>query len=339
MEWFIIITLAVAAAGALIAVAVKHFNRRRAYSQTPLSTVKEMEEGRVKLEGQAVAFGEPIQSPMSGAPCVYYKFLVEEKRQVRDGDIVTRDRHGRRRSSGTATTRDVWDTVIDDTRYTECGIKDSTGTASLDMHDADPHLSTKKLNTGLLSGCPAEVQRRLEERYGRSTKGVMFSKSMRFRESVILEGDQILVVGYAKKSPKQRPVIGRDPKLPLLISDRSEAATLRHHAFMSAGSVLGAVAIVAGAAWLLMDMESRKKEHLAGAKLAAPAPAPAAERPRPRSSSRARSVGNPMLRPRNRRRRPLQRSGLSATCARQSRPIRRLAPPPCAGSTWSTRNP
>src|SRR4051812_36447187 len=93
--------------------ALRNTKRVRLIDETPTSTVRQLTPGLAEVAGRVVALGRRLEAPMSGCPCVYYHFQVQE-----------------RRSSGRS---GHWVTVIDDRKIIEFGVDDGTGTALVDL--------------------------------------------------------------------------------------------------------------------------------------------------------------------------------------------------------------
>jgi hypothetical protein len=87
--------------------------RMRAIGDTPLSKVGELREGLGKVRGQVVGQEEPLVSPLSKTPCLYYRFKVEEQRSR----VVS---HGPRGGSHVQT---YWHSVIDDKKAVRCAVE------------------------------------------------------------------------------------------------------------------------------------------------------------------------------------------------------------------------
>jgi hypothetical protein len=158
-------------------------NRKRArlLADTPVTKVAELAFGPAQVQGRVVALAEPMVAPLSGKPCVYYCFTVEEKRTVRHGLFHTSSH---------------WKTVIDDARSIAWGVADDTGTANLDLGGAELILKPgTQFRSGFWNDAPPTLERVLNERYGRSSKGLLFNKGMRYSETLIEPGDDLLVLG------------------------------------------------------------------------------------------------------------------------------------------------
>jgi hypothetical protein len=90
-------------------------NRKRAklIASTAIVKVAELSGGQAKVQGQVLGLGDPLAAPLSGRPCVYYRFQVEEKKM----------RHGPPPHGGGS----YWKTIINDVQSIPCGLDDGTG--------------------------------------------------------------------------------------------------------------------------------------------------------------------------------------------------------------------
>ncbi|MEJ2115410.1 MAG: hypothetical protein P8X88_05040, partial [Gammaproteobacteria bacterium] len=77
-DWFLLIALFIAALICLFA-ALRSFHRARLIEDMPTSKIRSCPQGYVELCGTAKLMDGPdIHAPLSGQPCVWYSFSVEE---------------------------------------------------------------------------------------------------------------------------------------------------------------------------------------------------------------------------------------------------------------------
>ena len=57
------------------------WRRERTIEDTPASRVRSMALGRVALQGKAVPWVSDLLAPLSGVPCCWYRYRVEEERR------------------------------------------------------------------------------------------------------------------------------------------------------------------------------------------------------------------------------------------------------------------
>jgi hypothetical protein len=189
-------------------------NRKRAklIAGTLLSHVADLGAGRAKVQGWVVTFSEPLTAPLSGRPCVYYRFQVEEKRT---------HYHGPHGGGGSH-----WKSVIDDVQSIPCGLDDGTGVAGLNLPEAELVLSPgTQSRSGFLNDAPPQLERVLNDWYGRSSKGLIFNKGMRYTETLIEEGDDLLVLGTVQATPGGTWQFAKGDG-PYIVSDKNQAVLL-----------------------------------------------------------------------------------------------------------------
>ena len=77
-DWFLLTILLVAAGMCLLA-ALRLFHKARLIEDTPTSKIRSSTQGYVELHGTAKWMeGPEIHAPLSGQPCVWYSYSVEE---------------------------------------------------------------------------------------------------------------------------------------------------------------------------------------------------------------------------------------------------------------------
>jgi hypothetical protein len=244
----IILLIGGALSAVLLAAAGKSRRRLHLVEETPLSTVAGVKNGRVKLSGQAVALGPLLQSPMTGIPCIYYRFTVREKRVLVK---ETRAHFSGKPGETTRTTETVWQDVVEDRQNTECGLRDQTGLAEINLHEAEVNLGSKsRFKTSRMSGCPPELQRMLRERYGKISQVSLFAQPLLCEETALKQGDPMLVLGEVRLRPGKSPLIAKPHSESLLVSDRGDAEMRRHYRLAALISAIGSGATAIGTSYL-----------------------------------------------------------------------------------------
>ncbi|MBI4616654.1 MAG: hypothetical protein HY720_23790 [Planctomycetes bacterium] len=235
----VVIGTAFAGGGVLLGFLSRGYRTKvRRIEETPTSEIRNVRPGLAEIRGRIKAGGEPLASPLSGKPCVYYDFKVEE---------LHRRRSGRRGGSSTQ-----WRTVVRDRQTAPFWVDDGTGQAEVEIEKADLILAADAhARSGFLQDAPPELEGMLRERYGRSSQGLIFNKTMRYSETILEEGDDLFVLGTAVRDAGARPrfVKGDDA---FVVSDSDEASvlsSLRSSAMATAilGVVLGLGGVVAAA--------------------------------------------------------------------------------------------
>lgn len=189
--------------------AIKNNQKKsQALADAPLVMIDELGAGLHKIKGKVRAQERPLRSPLTKKKCVYFRFHVEELRTHSHG------KHG---------TSSSWVTVVDDKQWIDLTIEDKTGTIEIDLAKAEVTLTTKGFtSSGSFEGASDELEDLMRTRYGKSTKGWIFNKSMRYTESYLRDGDRVLVVGDVKKPKGFSPEFTKGEH-PLLVTDMEEA--------------------------------------------------------------------------------------------------------------------
>jgi hypothetical protein len=231
MQNFPLIITIVGIAGALGLVwyGFRGWKRYTLITGTETSRISGILGGLAEINGTVVSMGEELlESPYSGIPCVYYRFKVEEQRH---------------RSAGRRGGSTYWATVINDREYAKCGVDDGTGTIVVDLEKADLVLDRDAHATsGLFSAAPPEMEEVLNSRYGRSSKGFIFNRRMRFHETILEPGDEVYVLGDVTVTGDGEWRITKQEH-PLIVSDRGEHGASRRFFWQAILSWLGATAI------------------------------------------------------------------------------------------------
>ena len=229
--------LASAAAAVLLGLAVAALLRRRRILATPTAAIGSAAGGLVELHGHVRPLAT-LTAPYSGAPCVYYRFRLAERRGTGKRRRTVVLRHGEAREpflvddgSGLALVRpDGATLVLDRARHA----------SSVTLRDATPELA---------SFCA---------RVGVDPTGLFgFNRALTLEESFLGVDDEVFVLGHARllgpvearQSGARLAVSGG--KGDLLVGDGDEArvtsALLRRGLGLLAGAV--ALGVVSAAVW------------------------------------------------------------------------------------------
>jgi len=208
---FFVVGLIVALVEALVIYRALHNGRRaRLIARTAALEVNRLDDGPAKVRGHAVALSGALTAPLSGQACIYYRFRAEEQR-----------RHAGPHGGGA-----YWKTVVDDAQSVPCGVDDGTGIAAVRLDEAELILARdREARSGFWNSAPPELEAMLRQRYGRSSQGWIFNKTMRYSETLIEEGDNLLVVGTAEATPGGNWQLVRGEG-PLIVTDRGERSLL-----------------------------------------------------------------------------------------------------------------
>jgi E3 Ubiquitin ligase len=218
----------------LVYLTIKFRNRLKLIEAAPLCTADQLRTGLAKMRGKIVSLvdeDDMLISPLTKTLCVYYKFVVEEQRTR----TVSTGRGMR--------TETYWHPVITDIQAVHSAVKDKTGEAVVDLKMAEITLTQScQAKTGLFSSAPKGLERRLQQLYGFSTKGFIFSKSLRYSEMVIEEGVKVFVVGDVK-ARKDGSSSFRKGENPLLVTDKNEQELVSHFKWRFTAALIGAIVV------------------------------------------------------------------------------------------------
>lgn len=184
----------------------KYSKRYRIILNTETSRITTLKKGFYEIKGKIALLNEKLTSPLSKAPCVYFKFKVEEQR-----------------SSGKSS---HWHTIIKDEKYVRFGVQDTSGMAYIEAEGAKLIVNKDdKGSTGIFNKATTELEAALKM-YGKTSNGWIFDKTLKYEETYLSEGDDLYVLGEVMEMEGYYPVIKKG-KLPFLISDKSEESMLR----------------------------------------------------------------------------------------------------------------
>lgn len=152
--------------------------KKRLIENIPTSTVRGMAVGLVEVKGKAVCIEQPLISYFAKAPCVFFRYQVEELR-----------------SSGKSSR---WVTIASYSSTNYFYLEDETGKVAVDPQGAELHLRVDRQFSNSWSGQgKAELLSGLAGLGLTSTSFLGFSKSLRCSETYIAPGDFIYVMGNA----------------------------------------------------------------------------------------------------------------------------------------------
>jgi hypothetical protein len=104
--FFVVGLIVVLVEAMVIRCALRNGRRARLIARTAALEVSRLDQGPAKVRGHAVALTGALTAPLSGRPCIYYRFRAEEQR-----------RHAGPHGGGA-----YWKTVVDDAQSVPCGV-------------------------------------------------------------------------------------------------------------------------------------------------------------------------------------------------------------------------
>lgn len=204
----------------------------------PTTSIGDLRGGLVEVKGRVRSLGRSLQSPLTGKPCVYYEFLVEERQTSHRG------------SGSSSTTSERWRNRVKDRQKVPCEVDDGSGSVRVDLGKAELLLHE---DTGGRSGFlndPSPAFEAAMARYGERTTGLFMNKTLRYRETYVEEGDSLYVLGHHRGGQ-----ITKGPDGVLVVSDKGEAGALDDVKSKALWFTIGAgVAAVVGVAWVVVAL-------------------------------------------------------------------------------------
>ena len=170
---------------------------------TPIGSLKP---GPVEIRGRVSSSVSPALSPWAQKPCVFYHFHVEERH--------SRTRNGR--------TRTYWVDRINDRRSDPFQVEDETGSVDIIPGEGEFQINADHFtSSGTFNDAPENLRVLLNNRYGQNTQGLIFNKTLRYRESILEKGDAIYIFGEVKQKDGKLVIVAGE--IPLIISENGEA--------------------------------------------------------------------------------------------------------------------
>ena len=190
--------------------------RKRLIESIPTSTIRSLALGLVEISGQAEPEDRLLSSPFSGLPCVFYSYAVEER--------VGSGKHTR------------WEPIAKGTSEQPFFVRDTTGRVLVVPFGAELILQEEHIvRNDWLGALPPTTVAGLQ-RLGITTERWLGSKTLRCRESFILQDEQVYVLGTAHEQRDAGDLIENSARLYIgssrdhtyIISDRTEKDLLSH---------------------------------------------------------------------------------------------------------------
>ena len=164
-------TLAIWAFGGAVAAAgagVIQWQRARAFEDTPTSRVRSAAQGYVEFSGHARALpGDPVISPLTHRPCVWFQYRVEERM---------------------ATRRSGWVTVDEGTSDAIFALDDNTGRVVVDPQGAQVSAVARTVWYGNDAGTPPALRTPW-------WAGGSIGNRYRYSERILFDGQPLSAVG------------------------------------------------------------------------------------------------------------------------------------------------
>lgn len=185
MESMLFVAVSVGAAVVIVSRWFQHRRRDKVQARALLSRASVMSIQRaLEKPGQLVKiYGElryaeepPLISPLSKRGCAYFQTIVKEHKG-----------------------NETWVEILEEQRrHTRCWIDDGSGTALIELAQASVvvHLD-KNYRSGSFKDAQVELEAFLRS-HNMSSQGMLFNKTLSYREGVLEEGEKIVVCGRSK---------------------------------------------------------------------------------------------------------------------------------------------
>ena len=169
----------------------------------PISSISYIHEGPTEIRGKVKVQEDVLVSPWGKKRCVYYKFEVDqEESENRSSEYVREE------------------------QSLPFIVQDDSGQVNVDDQGAVFELKLDKNNSsGMFKSPPPKLVELLKTRYGKKVKGLIFNKSLTFRETAIELNDEVYVFGTAirEETSHNETYCLKKGKMPLIITDKGGA--------------------------------------------------------------------------------------------------------------------
>ena len=150
---------------------------RRAMKSVPLMRVDQLQPGgKVRVAGRAELI-QPAYAPLTGRPCAYWRVVVRERRGG------SRNRH--------------WKTIIDEHGgadfFVHC-LQSGARALVRPLHVHPLLVQDGRFSSGFLNDAMPHLDAFLAQR-GYSSEGLLFNKTMEYREGIVEQGELVAVMG------------------------------------------------------------------------------------------------------------------------------------------------
>jgi hypothetical protein len=205
-----LLLIIVVALGTFLGLAL-YFSRdariKRAIRNAALETTRDFQDRTIgKIQGTVRYLDEPLEAPLSARPCAYYEALVEEYR-----------------SNGKSGS---WHEIICERKGQDFLLEDEAGVARISMHGAEVAVvKDSHHRSGTFNAATPELEAFLAK-HGRSSKGWVFNKNLRYKEGVLEAGEIVAAYGLGTREPDPDPRAAtggyRDQAMRLVLSGNAE---------------------------------------------------------------------------------------------------------------------
>ncbi len=206
--------------------AARAWRTARLISSTPPTAISALTAGLHEVQGAVHGEGS-LTAPMSQRPCLYWRFLIEQRRQNK------------------------WETLVDRKASVPCWLDDGGGRLELDVPSADVILSKAEHATGGIFGVPSAELTRVLEALGDNPPNLQ-GPYVRYREELITDGDRLHAVGTVVQVEETWRL--RSEGDVHVLSDRDEGEVVRYEERMALRWAGAAVVGLGLAVWAALEL-------------------------------------------------------------------------------------
>ncbi|MCP4134581.1 MAG: hypothetical protein GY754_26645 [bacterium] len=215
----------------------KGFDKKNKFSllnNTPTTAVENLSSGFFESKGTLQPLDDrKLESPLSNAQCLYYRFLAEEKIE-----------------SGKSSR---WVSIIEDEQWLPLALDDGTGKVELDLQRPEFHLKIDHRTTSGTFNEPSDKLKDLmKSKYNTDTEGWFFNKELRYEEKILREGDPVYAIGDVVTG-ELTPCYFTRRKNRYIISNKSEESLLEDFQSSAGWYFLTAAFFIAACAFVLFN--------------------------------------------------------------------------------------
>lgn len=207
------LTLAFTVAFALYVIIRHPYIRRfRQLRSTPPMPIAALEPGTVRIHGRIEVLDEELAGALSGRACVHFEAAVSEKR--------TSPGHNGQQSH--------WVALHRVRRSVDFVVRDETGAVIVRIDRADIRAKSDSETRSRWIGEPSTAEAAFLERFGEDPSWLLgLNRDLLFSESALEVGEEVTVLGEAKRIPGPIPMVIVAPRGEyLMISDSRHLARL-----------------------------------------------------------------------------------------------------------------
>lgn len=188
---------------------------KRRLRKAPRRLIRHPPDGTyARFVGTVLPIDSPIEAPLTGRPCAYWRIVIEEKQGKSYRELLRReDGH-------------------------DFSIRDATGTLLVRVAAAELALHNDGEFSSHVLKDPTPALEAFLAAQGEKTSGMLFNRSLQYHEAVIEEGESVTVAGIAHAEPDpegpretdnyrdtpMRMVLQGSKDLPVLITDDESMA-------------------------------------------------------------------------------------------------------------------